>query len=357
MNFQTGVVILSLFAISDAFSVSSFSSRVNQRRISTELSMSKPKSGNIVTVTYDPKPNGDFVPSPLFDDGTVTFALDEGNYIPGLHKIAGSLEEGESVDDVLLDAGWGERKAELVAQVPIDSSGMEKESLKVGMELYLANGMSCKITEIGDDNFTIDANPPLAGATYTSKVTLDKIEKAPSAAKFQYNSKKVEDDSEYDVLTIALGCFWGGELEYMRVAGVVKTTVGYTQGEKDEPSYKEVCSGNTGHTEAIQVVFDPRVVSYEKLVSIGMERLGESKFLKNQVGNDRGTQYRHGVYYHNDEQKEVALKVIGSYGERCVTECKEAMKYYTAEDYHLQYLLKGGQSARKNAKESIRCYG
>ncbi len=66
---------------------------------------------------------------------------------------------------------------------------------------------------------------------------------------------------------------------------------------------------------------------------------------------------RHGVYYHNDEQKEVAEKVIGSYGELCVTECKPAVKFYSAEDYHQQYLLKGGQSAKKNAKETIRCYG
>merc|ERR1711976_144731 len=148
------------------------------------------------------------------------------------------------------------------------------------------------------------------------------------------------------------GCFWGGELEYMRVPGVVATAVGYTQGEKIDPSYKEVCSGTTGHTEAIQVVYNPDTVSYETLVSIGLERLGDSRTLLNQVGNDRGTQYRHGVYYHNDEQKEIAQKVISSYGELFVTECEEASVFYKAEDYHHQYLLKGGQSASKKCKRN-----
>ena len=146
-------------------------------------------------------------------------------------------------------------------------------------------------------------------------------------------------------------------MEYQRVTGVVGTAVGYTQGQKDDPTYEEVCSGTTGHTEAIQVVFDPSVVSYEDLLQVGLERLGESKFLMNQVGNDRGTQYRHGIYYHNDEQKEIAKSTIASYGEKCVTECIKAVRFYKAEDYHQQYLLKGGQNARKDAKETIRCYG
>jgi peptide-methionine (S)-S-oxide reductase len=229
--------------------------------------------------------------------------------------------------------------------------------LKIGMELYLANGMQCRITDIGDEKFTIDANPPLAGASYTAKITLNEIEKGPSEAKFLYNPDKVDDGSDYEVMTIALGCFWGGELEYMRVPGVVGTAVGYTQGEKLDPTYNEVCSGTTGHTEGIQVIYDPEIVSYKELVTIGLERLGDSRTLVNQVGNDRGTQYRHGVYYHNDMQKEIAESVIGSYGDLCVTECKEAVKFYTAEDHHQQYLLKGGQSAKKNAKETIRCYG
>lgn len=256
------------------------------------LNMSKPKSGDIVTASFKLEPNGDFIPNPLFDDGTVSFVLDGGNYLPSVHELLRSLSVGETSDEVTLDAGWGERRNELIAQVPIASSGLKKDDLKVGMELYLANGMQCRITEIGDENFTIDANPPLAGASYSTEVTLDSIEDGPSEEKFVYSPDAVKDGSKYDVMTIALGCFWGGELEYMRVPGVVGTAVGYTQGEKLDPTYKEVCSGTTGHTEAIQVIFDPEIVSYDSLVSIGLERLGDSRALLNQVGNDRGTQYR-----------------------------------------------------------------
>mmetsp|Transcript_15962 Transcript_15962/g.18186 ORF Transcript_15962/g.18186 Transcript_15962/m.18186 type:complete len:369 (+) Transcript_15962:98-1204(+) len=329
----------------------------SRNALSSDLSMSKPKSGDIVCITYDLEPIGDFVPIPLFDDGKVSFVLDGGNYLPALHKVLPALSIGESIEIDDVDAGWGERRDDLIVQVPIASSGIKKEDIKVGMGLYLANGMECIIKDIEEDTFTIDANPPLAGATYKAKITLDDVEEGPSEAKYLYNPKEVIDESKYEIMTIALGCFWGGELEYMRVPGVVGTAVGYTQGQKDNPTYKEVCSGTTGHTEAIQVIFDPDVVSYDRLVSIGLERLGESRNLLNQVENDRGTQYRHGVYYHNDKQKEVAEDVISPYGKRCVTECLETMKFYKAEDHHQQYLLKGGQNAKKNAKETIRCYG
>ncbi len=259
-----------------------------------------------------------------------------------------------------MDAGYGEPREDLIAKVPIASSGIKKSDLKVGLELFLGNGMQCRVVEMNLDDadeptFTIDANHPLAGATYDATVSLDGFEKGPSEKQYLYNPETVAD-SKFQVLTIALGCFWGGELEYMRVKGVVGTEVGYTQGQKENPSYKEVCSGTTGHTEAIQVIFDPSIVSYEELVKIGIERLGDSRKLINQVGNDRGTQYRHGVYYHTFEQMTLAQSIIGSY-DRCVTECMEATKFYKAEDYHQQYLLKGGQNAKKDSKETIRCYG
>jgi peptide-methionine (S)-S-oxide reductase len=132
--------------------------------------------------------------------------------------------------------------------------------------------------------------------------------------------------------------------------------VGYTQGDKENPTYQEVCSGTTGHTETTLVKYDSGEVSFERLVHLAMERLGENKYFKNQVGNDVGTQYRHGIYYHTDEQKEIAEKIVKSY-EGCVTEVAPAVKFWEAEEYHQQYLLKGGQTARKNAKETIRCYG
>lgn len=217
--------------------------------------------------------------------------------------------------------------------------------------------MKCRVATMNDQGFTIDANHPLAGSSYSADIKLNDIKKPPVKEQYEYHPHKIVGRSDFEVMTIALGCFWGGELAYQRVPGVAGTSVGFTQGKTENPTYEEVCSGTTGHTEAIQVIFDPKQVSFEKLVRIGMERLGDSKYLLNQVGNDKGTQYRHGVYYHNDEQKDIVEAIIRSYGEKCVTECLEANTYYMAEDYHQQYLLKGGQPANKNNKQTIRCYG
>lgn len=150
------------------------------------------------------------------------------------------------------------------------------------------------------------------------------------------------------------------ELAYQRMPGVISTHVGYTQGHKEYPTYEEVCTGATGHTEAIRIVYDPNVVSYKSLVQLGLDRLGDNIYLLYQVGNDRGTQYRHGIYFHNDEQRKVAEELLldrRSGGREVMTELKMAQTFYMAEKYHQQYLLKGGQSAKKGAAETIRCYG
>lgn len=323
----------------------------------------KPRPGDVVAVDVKLTPQEGFVPEPLFDSsGRITFVLGGGNYLPGLHDLISTMVPGEFVEGTVLDAGWGERREDLVVKIPKEGGdGLDYDEIRVGSELLLSNGMKCSVTEVTESDFTIDANPPLAGATYSTDATLVSVEEGPTVA-----SEYSEDDgneeqpfggSRYKVATIALGCFWGGELEYMRVPGVVGTKVGYTQGAAEDPSYRDVCSGTTGHTEAIQIVYDPEVVDYEELVRIGMERLGDSRNLLNQVGNDRGTQYRHGVYYHTEEQKEIASEVVQSYGPDCKTEVLPAKAFYDAEEYHQQYLLKGGQSAKKGDKANIRCYG
>ena len=113
--------------------------------------------------------------------------------------------------------------------------------------------------------------------------------------------------------------------------GVVSTQVGYTQGHVPNPTYKEVCTGTTGHTEAIRVVYDPNIVSYRALVQLGIDRLGDNIFKLNQVGNDRGTQYRHGIYYHSEEQKEAASELLdeveASENKKVVTEVKRATEF------------------------------
>ena len=318
----------------------------------------KPTKGDIVTVDWNLEPRGDFVAEPLFDTaGQISFVLHGGNYLPGLHELVATLKPGEAVDNVVLDAGWGERRDDLVVKMPKQDS-LDMSKINVGTELMLANGLKCVVTEVGEEDFTIDANPPLAGASYSAKVKLLSVEEGPT--KLLYRDDGNEDEMQtgrYDVATFALGCFWGGELEFMRVPGVVGTKVGYTQGEKENPAYKEVCSGTTGHTEAIQIVFDPSVVLYEKLVHIAMDRLDDNKYLLNQVGNDRGTQYRHGIYYHTNEQRDTAQKILDTFGDHCKTELEQATIFYDAEDYHQQYLLRGGQSAKKGVDTLIRCYG
>ena len=151
------------------------------------------------------------------------------------------------------------------------------------------------------------------------------------------------------------------ELAFQRMPGVISTHVGYTQGHTPNPTYKEVCTGTTGHTEAIRVIYDPHIVPYEALVQLGIDRLGDNVYKLNQVGNDKGTQYRHGIYYHTKRQRDVALEMLAkidvSDDRQLMTEVKEAQEFYMAEDYHQQYLMKGGQSAKKGADVTIRCYG
>jgi len=101
-------------------------------------------------------------------------------------------------------------------------------------------------------------------------------------------------DGRFEVATFAGGCFWGTELHYQRIPGVVSTCVGYTQGTVDKPSYEQVCSGSTGHTEGLQLSFDPAVVSYDTLCEKLLAVLGPDAAERNKVGNDRGTQYRSG---------------------------------------------------------------
>lgn len=164
--------------------------------------------------------------------------------------------------------------------------------------------------------------------------------------------------------TFAGGCFWGLELAYQRVPGVAYTAVGYTQGPEDQPTYREVCSGSTGHTEAICVYYDPSECSYDDLLNTFFDRVNPTTV--NGQGNDFGTQYRTGVYTHSEEQMKIARErfelVKNDYKRPIATELKQAMVFWPAEKYHQQYLEKGGrmgnsQSAEKGCTDTIRCYG
>jgi peptide methionine sulfoxide reductase msrA/msrB len=139
------------------------------------------------------------------------------------------------------------------------------------------------------------------------------------------------------------GCFWGVEYHFKNVKGVVSTRVGYTGGTTEHPSYRQVCTGDTGHSEAIEVEFDPKVVGYEELAKLFFEIHDPTQF--NRQGPDVGTQYRSAVYYRNDEQRKIAEALIAKLlekGYRVVTEVKQAGEFWPAEEYHQDYYEKTG---------------
>ncbi len=143
-----------------------------------------------------------------------------------------------------------------------------------------------------------------------------------------------------------LGCFWGAERKFWTLPGVLVTAVGYAGGLTPNPTYEEVCSGRTGHTEAVLVVFDPKRVSYAELVKIFFESHDPTQGMRQ--GNDVGTQYRSGIYYFSAAQRDAALAAKDAYAKALAaqglgpitTEILEAPTFYFAEDYHQQYLAK-----------------
>ena len=146
------------------------------------------------------------------------------------------------------------------------------------------------------------------------------------------------------IATFAGGCFWCMEGPFDALDGVISTTSGYIGGSKKDPTYKEVSSGTTGHTEAVQIVYDPAKVTYEKLLDVFWHNIDPT--VKNQQFCDVGSQYRSGIFYHDDAQKKAAdvskaaLDKSRPFKAAIVTEITAATKYYPAEDYHQDYYLK-----------------
>ncbi len=149
-----------------------------------------------------------------------------------------------------------------------------------------------------------------------------------------------------ELAMFAMGCFWGAERKFWELQGVYSTAVGYAGGSTPNPTYREVCSGMTGHAEVVRVAFDPKIVSYEKLLKAFWENHDPTQGMRQ--GNDVGTQYRSAIYWYNQGQRKAAeasrdeyqrvLRNAG-YG-NITTELREAPEFYYAEDYHQQYLEK-----------------
>jgi peptide-methionine (S)-S-oxide reductase len=143
-----------------------------------------------------------------------------------------------------------------------------------------------------------------------------------------------------------MGCFWGAEKAFWQLPGVVSTAAGYAAGTTPNPSYQEVCSGRTGHNEVVRVVFDPEMVSYATLLNLFWEGHDPTQGMRQ--GNDRGTQYRSGIYVYDEAQRKLAEETRARYAHKLAaagyppitTEIITAPPFYFAEDYHQQYLAK-----------------
>lgn len=144
------------------------------------------------------------------------------------------------------------------------------------------------------------------------------------------------------VATFAGGCFWCMEPPFDKLEGVISTTSGYTGGHADNPTYKQVTSGRTGHTEAVQVVYDPNKITYQQLLEVFWVNI--DPLVKDRQFCDGGTQYRSGIFYHDAEQKKLATAsgkaIQAMFDKPVVTEITEFSKFYPAEEYHQDYYMK-----------------
>ncbi len=175
-----------------------------------------------------------------------------------------------------------------------------------------------------------------------------RAEKMPVAAKHFVNGASLEPPfpEGLQLATFGLGCFWGAERKFWQTKGVHSTAAGYAGGFTPNPTYREVCSGRTGHAEVVQVGFDPARVSYADLLRVVWESHDPTQGMRQ--GNDAGTQYRSAIYWHDEAQRQAAEASKAAYQVRLTaaghgaitTELREAPPFYYAEDYHQQYLAK-----------------
>ena len=145
-----------------------------------------------------------------------------------------------------------------------------------------------------------------------------------------------------EIAVLALGCFWGPEIKYSKIDGVIKTEVGYCGGNSPTTTYKEVCTGKTNHAEVVKLDFDEKIITYEKILKIFFQ-IHDPTTLNSQ-GPDFGTQYRSEIFYLNDNQRKIAEKVLQNINERLsgkvVTKISLLKNYCPAEEYHQKYLEK-----------------
>jgi peptide-methionine (S)-S-oxide reductase len=178
-------------------------------------------------------------------------------------------------------------------------------------------------------------------------------QKTPSTSTITKENNTMESTTKQaipgtETATFANGCFWCTEAIFEELDGVISAVSGYIGGKTENPDYKSVCSGNTGHAEALEIVYDPKKISFDELLAVFWETHDPTTL--NRQGADVGTQYRSGIFYHNAEQKEKAEKYkaeldkSGAFNKPIVTEITAASKFYPAENYHQQYFELNGDS-------------
>ena len=176
-----------------------------------------------------------------------------------------------------------------------------------------------------------------------------KLFEAAQSKKEEISNGSEKADSDLQMATFAAGCFWGVESLFKQTKGVVETTVGYTGGTSPDPTYRQVCTGITGHAEAVQLIFDPRIISYEDLLSLFWRM--HDPTTQNRQGPDVGTQYRSAIFYHSEYQRKAAERSkedfdrSGVYVNKATTQIAPASTFYAAEEYHQDYFEKQGGGA------------
>jgi peptide-methionine (S)-S-oxide reductase len=188
-------------------------------------------------------------------------------------------------------------------------------------------------------------NSKIIAVVLVLAVTAALIEGCPK--KQERKNMSTSDESRLEKATFAAGCFWGIEAAFSKINGVKSTTVGYTGGHLQKPTYEQVCSGKTGHAEAVQISYDPKIVSYEELLEV-LWKIHDPTTPDRQ-NQDVGYQYRSAVFYHSEDQRLAAekskQKAQSRFTKPVVAEITPAPTFYKAEEYHQKYLEKKGQKS------------
>ncbi|KAG2444334.1 hypothetical protein HXX76_001090 [Chlamydomonas incerta] len=317
-----------------------------RRALAVRVQASGAKAGDFVQVHY----TGTLDDGSVFDSSRerepLDFIIGGGKVIKGFDTAVGGLTVGgKRKQRIEPKEAYGEKDPNAVISFPISQA---PAGLEAGMKVQLSNGMVAAVSKVDKETVTLDLNHELAGQALT----------------FDVEVMKLVPSERLQKATFAAGCFWGPELAFQRVPGVLSTEVGYSNGEAKEPTYEEVCEGTTGHAEVVQVLYDPAEVSYDRLLEEFWGRHNPTQL--NRQGNDVGTQYRSAIFTHTPEQLEAANKskaaVQAKFPNPIVTVVEPIDNYHSAEPYHQQYLARGGrfgkpQNTAKGCDDPIRCYG